>query len=72
MRRQLAGEHVGIGTRQIQVEVLAQKQTVDHRRKILDVLNLVQKDIRFFVSRAFEDVGVQLHRVAQLKICEIL
>ena len=72
MRRQLAGQHVGVRAGQVEIQIFAQKEAVDHRRKIPDILNFIQKDIRPFVSRARQNISVQLHRVAQLDVGEVL
>lgn len=72
MRRQLAGQHVGVRASQVEIQIFAQKEAVDHRRKIPDILNFIQKDIRQFVSRARQNISVQLHRVAQLDVGEVL
>lgn len=72
MRRQVAGQHVGVRAGQVEIQIFAQKEAVDHRRKIPDILNFIQKDIRPFVSRARQNISVQLHRVTQLDVGEVL
>lgn len=42
---QLTGEHVGIGTCHVYVDVGLDIETVDKPLELFDILNLIQKDI---------------------------
>lgn len=46
---QLTGEHVGIGTCHVYVNVGLDIETVDKSLELFDVLNLIQKDIVWLV-----------------------
>ena len=42
---QLAGEHIGIGTSDVDIYIGLDIETVDKSLELFDVLNLIQKDI---------------------------
>ena len=42
---QLAGEHIGIGTSDVDIHIGLDIETVDKSLELFDVLNLIQKDI---------------------------
>ena len=70
---QLTGEHVGIGTCYVDVDIGLDIETVDKPLELFDILNLIQKDIVCFVfDQQILDMGVNLVDVAKGQRVKIL
>ena len=70
---QLTGEHVGIGTCDVDVDIGLDLETVDKPLELFDILNLIQKDIVCFVfDQQILDMGVNLVDVAKGQRVKIL
>ena len=70
---QLTGEHVGIGPCYVDVDIGLDIETVDNSLELFDVLNLIQKDIVWFVyDQQILDMGVNLVDVAKGQRVKIL
>ena len=70
---QLTGEHVGIGTCYVDVDVGLDIETVDKSLELFDILNLIQKNIVWLVfDQQIPDMGVNLVDVAKGQRVKIL
>ena len=70
---QLTGEHVGIETCYVDVDIGLDIETVDKPLELFDILNLIQKDIVWFVfDQQILDMGVNLVDVAKGQRVKIL